>query len=249
MLDDIADMMTDEDHKQPYILIGTVISNYNPLKPASVKVSLSGKPVGMGITAWAKVAMPSAADGSGIYSLPNVGDEVVVAFLEGEIDMPIVIGSLYGGTKLPPAEVMTPFNNVKMIRTNSGNMLKIDDLQGIKLVSSANQSLELNDSQLSVSLNDSTGQTGININNGSVSVKGLSGINIKSGACEISIDGSGQNVTIKGMSINIEAMQNLVLKGMQVSISGQMVSVSADAQLDMKSAGAANVKGTVLKLN
>ena len=30
MLDDIADMMTDEDHKQPYILIGTVISNYNP---------------------------------------------------------------------------------------------------------------------------------------------------------------------------------------------------------------------------
>lgn len=163
--------------------------------------------------------------------------------------MPIVIGSLYGGTKLPPAEVMTPLNNVKMIRTNSGNMLKIDDLQGIKLVSSANQSLELNDSQLSVSLNDSTGQTGININNGSVSVKGLSGINIKSGACEISIDGSGQNVTIKGMSINIEAMQNLVLKGMQVSISGQMVSVSADAQLDMKSAGAANVKGTVLKLN
>ena len=210
MLDDIADMMTDEDHKQPYILIGTVISNYNPLKPASVKVSLSGKPVGMGITAWAKVAMPSAADGSGIYSLPNVGDEVVVAFLEGEIDMPIVIGSLYGGTKLPPAEVMTPLNNVKMIRTNSGNMLKIDDLQGIKLVSSAN---------------------------------------LKSGACEISIDGSGQNVTIKGMSINIEAMQNLVLKGMQVSISGQMVSVSADAQLDMKSAGAANVKGTVLKLN
>ena len=203
----------------------------------------------MGITAWAKVAMPSAADGSGIYSLPNVGDEVVVAFLEGEIDMPIVIGSLYGGTKLPPAEVMTPLNNVKMIRTNSGNMLKIDDLQGIKLVSSANQSLELNDSQLSVSLNDSTGQTGININNGSVSVKGLSGINIKSGACEISIDGSGQKVTIKGMSINIEAMQNLILKGMQVSISGQMVSVSADAQLDMKSAGAANVKGTVLKLN
>ena len=242
MLDDIADVMTDEDHKQPYILIGTVISNYNPLKPASVKVSLSGKPVGMGITAWAKVAMPSAADGSGIYSLPNVGDE-------GEIDMPIVIGSLYGGTKLPPVEVMTPLNNVKMIRANSGNMLKIDDLQGIKLVSSANQSLELNDSQLSVSLNDSTGQTGININNGSVSVKGLSGINIKSGACEISIDGSGQNVTIKGMSINIEAMQDLVLKGMQVSISGQMVSVSADAQLDMKSAGAANVKGTVLKLN
>ena len=54
--------------------------NYNPLKPASVKVSLSGKPVGMGITAWAKVAMPSAADGSGIYSLPNVGDEVVSFF-------------------------------------------------------------------------------------------------------------------------------------------------------------------------
>lgn len=249
MLDDIADMLTDDDHKQPYILIGTVISNYHPLKPASVKVNLSGKPVGMGITAWAKVAMPSAASGSGIYSLPDVGDEVVVAFLEGEIDMPIVIGSLYGGTKLPPAEAITPLNNVKMIKTNSGSMLKIDDLQGIKLVSKTNQCLDLNDSQLSVSLSDSMGQTGVNISNGSLELKGLSGVDIKSGACEISIDGSGQNVKIKAMSINIEAVQNLVLKGMQVNISGQMVSLSADAQLDLKSSGAANVKGTVLKLN
>ncbi len=249
MLDDIADMLTDDDHKQPYILTGTVISNYNPLKPASVKVSLNGRPSGMGVTAWAKVAMPSAAGGSGIYSLPDVGDEVVVAFLEGEIDMPIVIGSLYGGTKLPPAETINPLNNVKIVKTGSGNTLKIDDLQGIKLVSSTKQCLDLNDSKLSVSLSDSTGQTGVNISNGSLELKGLGGVDIKSGACEISIDGSGQSVKIKAMSIKLEAVQNLVLKGMQVNISGQMVSVSADAQLDLKSSGAANVKGTVLKLN
>ena len=85
MLDDIANMLTDDNPKQSYIMLGTVIANYNPLKPACVQVSLSGKPAGMGVTAWAKVAMPAASDGSGIYSLPNIGDYVVVAFLDGDL--------------------------------------------------------------------------------------------------------------------------------------------------------------------
>lgn len=249
MLDDIAKMLTDDDPKQPYIMLGTVIANYNPLKPACVQVSLSGKPVGMGITAWAKVVMPSASNGSGIYSLPDVGDNVVVAFLDGEIDSPVVIGSLYNGTALPPAETMTPLNNIKEIKTKLGNKIKADDLKGIEIKSVTGQTLELSDTSLSAKLSDPTGQTSAEIKNGVLTLTGLAGVKIKSGSCEISLDGVSQAVTIKGLSVSVEAVQGLTLKGMQLNINGQIISVSANAQLDLSSTGATNVKGSILKLN
>lgn len=249
MLNDIADMLTDDDPKRPYIMLGTVIANYDPLRPASVRVSLSGKPVGMGITAWAKVAMPSASEGSGIYSLPDIGDHVVVAFLDGEIDSPVVIGSLYNGTALPPAETMTPLNNIKEIKTKLGNEIKADDLKGIKISSVTNQKLELSDTGLSAKLSDPTEQTSVEIKNGILTLKGLAGIKIKSGSCEISLDGASQSVTIKGLSVSVEAAQGLTFKGMQMNLNGQIISVSANAQLELSSTGATNVKGSILKLN
>lgn len=223
MLNDIADMLTDDDPKQPYIMLGTVIANYDPLRPASVRVSLSGKPVGMGITAWAKVAMPSASEGSGIYSLPDIGNHVVVAFLDGEIDSPVVIGSLYNGTALPPAETMTPLNNIKEIKTKLGNEIKADNLKGIKISSVTNQKLELSDTGLSAKLSDPTEQTSVEIKNGIL--------------------------TLKGLSVSVEAAQGLTFKGMQMNLNGQIISVSANAQLELSSTGATNLKGSILKLN
>lgn len=249
MLNDIANMLTDDDPKQPYIMLGKVIANYNPLKPACVQVSLSGKPVGMGVTAWAKVAMPSASGGSGIYSLPDIGDYVVVAFLDGEIDSPVVIGSLYNGTMLPPAEVMTPINNIKELKTKLGNKIKADDLKGIEVKSITGHKLELDDTALSAKLSDPTGQTSVKIQNGILTLMGLAGVKIKSGSCEINLDGASQSVTIKGLSISVEPIQSLNLKGMQINANGQIISVSANAQLDLSSTGATNVKGSILKLN
>ncbi len=249
MLDDIAEMLTDSDQKQPYILLGKVIANYNPLKPACVQVSLNGRPIGMGITAWAKVAMPSASSGKGIYSLPDIGDHVVVAFLDGEIDSPVVIGSLFNGTNFPPAETMTPLNNIKEIKTKLGNKIKIDDLKGIEIKSITGHKLELSDLKLSAKLSDPTGQTNVEIKNGFLHLDGLAGVKIKSGACEISLDGVSQSVSVKGLSVSVEALQSLSLKGMQISVNGQIVSVSSAAQLNLSSTGVTSVKGSVIKLN
>ncbi len=249
MLDEIARMLINDDSKQPYIMLGTVIANYNPLKPACVQVSLSGKPLGMGFTAWAKVAMPAASGGSGIYSLPDIGDYVVVAFLNGEIDSPVVIGSLYNGTKLPPAETMTPLNNITEIKTKLGNTIKADDLGGIELKSVTGHKLELNDMGLSAKMSDPTGQTSVELQNGVLTLKGLAGVKIKSGSCEISLDGVTQSVTIRGLSVSVEPIQGLTLKGMQLNVNGQLISVSANAQLTLSSTGVTNVKGSILKLN
>ncbi len=98
-------------------------------------------------------------------------------------------------------------------------------------------------------MSDPTGQTSAEIKDGILTLKGLTGVKIKSGSCEINLDGASQSLTIKGLNVSVEAAQGLTLKGMQTNLNGQIISVSADAQLDLSSAGAANVKGSILKLN
>lgn len=51
---------------------------------------------------WIRVAQPWAGNGYGAFALPRLGQEVIVEFLEGDPDCPIVTGSVYNGENKPP---------------------------------------------------------------------------------------------------------------------------------------------------
>ncbi|WP_246014660.1 type VI secretion system Vgr family protein [Geomonas oryzae] len=54
---------------------------------------------------WIRVSQPWAGNGWGAFYLPRVGQEVVVDFLEGDPDRPIIIGQLHNGQNLPPYQL------------------------------------------------------------------------------------------------------------------------------------------------
>jgi type VI secretion system secreted protein VgrG len=51
---------------------------------------------------WVRVVQPTATGQRGLYSLPEVGDEVVVSFLEGDPDQPVIVGRVYNAADAPP---------------------------------------------------------------------------------------------------------------------------------------------------
>jgi type VI secretion system secreted protein VgrG len=51
---------------------------------------------------WVRVAQPLAGKEWGMFNLPRIGQEVLVDFLEGDPDNPVVIGTLYNGEAMPP---------------------------------------------------------------------------------------------------------------------------------------------------
>lgn len=51
---------------------------------------------------WARVAVPFSGPNSGAFFIPNVGDEVLINFLQGDSRFPIVVGSLWHGSHSPP---------------------------------------------------------------------------------------------------------------------------------------------------
>lgn len=92
-------------------------------------------------TCFIRVSTPWASKGYGMITTPRIGDEVVVSFLEGNPDRPLITGSVYNGDNLPPYELPAQAT-VYGIRSRSSkgggatnfNELRFDDKKGSEYV-------------------------------------------------------------------------------------------------------------------
>src|SRR3954466_8189558 len=109
--------------------IAIVTNVKDPEKQGRVKVCcprLPGKPE----SDWARVCQPAAGDGRGWYWLPEVSDEVLVAFERGQTSTPYVIGALWNGKDKPMKDAYTDENTTRMIQTKSGHQIVFNDKSG-----------------------------------------------------------------------------------------------------------------------
>jgi len=86
---------------------------------------------------WVRVSSPWAGKGWGAVHIPRIGQEVVVDFINGDVDQPIIVGRVYNGDQTPPYAL--PANKtqsgVKSRSTKDGgtedyNELRFEDKQG-----------------------------------------------------------------------------------------------------------------------
>lgn len=110
-------------------MVGIVKVNNDPLHPGQVQVWLP-ELSDANLSAWATVATPMAGSGGqGMYFLPDIGDQVLVDFEDGDIDRPCVVSSLWGGKAQPPTTNQGQSER-RMIQTRSGMKLVFDDTPG-----------------------------------------------------------------------------------------------------------------------
>ena len=87
-----------------------------------------------GSTHWARATSPHAGPDRGFMFMPEVGDEVAVAFEDGDPERPVILGSLWNGVQQAPRNALTNAaiadNNVKRLITKSGNRIQIGDNDG-----------------------------------------------------------------------------------------------------------------------
>ncbi len=118
--------------QQPYygLAIGKVTKNSGDLANAGrVKVEFPWFSSDSE-SSWARCVAPSAASSRGVYFLPDVGDEVVVAFEHGAFDKPVVLGSVWRTSARPPQLNLDGLNRIKQITTKSGHTITFDDTTG-----------------------------------------------------------------------------------------------------------------------
>jgi uncharacterized protein involved in type VI secretion and phage assembly len=76
---------------------------------------------------WARIATPMAGKSRGMYFLPEIEDEVLVAFERGDLRFPYIVGSLWNGVDKPPETNSDGKNDIRQIRTRKGHKVTFDD--------------------------------------------------------------------------------------------------------------------------
>jgi hypothetical protein len=108
------------DRKMTGVAVGTVINLLDPELQGRVQVQL--KPIdSLDLSCWARVAQPMAALLSGTYFVPNIKDEVLVAFEHGDVNAPYIVGCLWNLAAPPPLQ--SPLPQIRAIRTPLGNQI------------------------------------------------------------------------------------------------------------------------------
>ncbi len=220
--------------------IGIVTNNKDPENLGRIKLKLPLREC-VNETVWARVATFMAGKDMGAYFLPEVGDEVLVAFLEGDVSKPFVIGALWNSVDTPPLKNDDGKNNIRKIKSRNGHEIILDDEEGkesLEIKTKAGHVLKMEDGSTNkIQLKDKSGNNLLEIDgqNNQVSIKGNMKISLEAGSCKLTID-STQN------SVSIES-------GMQMKLKAQMIDIEAGANLNIKSSGMLNLKGSMVKIN
>lgn len=185
-----------QDNRLYGVMIGVVTNNQDPEKLGRVKVRfpwLSDQEE----SAWARVLSPMAGNDRGIYCLPEVDDEVLVAFEHGQIDYPYVLGALWNGKDKPPGKNDDGKNNQRIIKSRSGHVIILDDTQG----------------EEKIIIRDKTAKNEIVIDSktNGMTIKVEQDLNIETKG-KIALKSSGNDLSIECKNLKIQAQQNCDIK-------------------------------------
>jgi uncharacterized protein involved in type VI secretion and phage assembly len=115
--------------QMPGLVEALVVDNVDPDQLGRVKLKFPLLPE-TPESFWARLVMPMAGRERGWMTIPEIGDEVLVAFVHGDINNAIVIGALYNGVDTPPYANEDGDNNLRVFQSRSGHRLTFDDTDG-----------------------------------------------------------------------------------------------------------------------
>jgi uncharacterized protein involved in type VI secretion and phage assembly len=165
---------------------GSVLDNRDPENLARVFVRVSGL-TSKNTDVWARLSTVMAGRDSGTLFVPDVGDEVLVAFAGGDIRAPCVIGALWNKGAPPPAVSKSPAS-VMLVRSRNGVSLRIvDDSNNNTLVveTPGGQRMTLQDGPGSVCVEDAHGNS-VTLSPSGVKVVAASKVDVSASAVEVS---------------------------------------------------------------
>ncbi len=199
------------------VVVGIVTDNKDPEALGRVKVSFPWRSE-TDQSDWVRVATFMAGKDRGSFFLPEVDDEVLVAFDRGDINHPYVIGALWNSVDKPPETNADGKNNIRKIKSRSGHEIIFNDDKTTK-----QEKIEIHtNAGHKVILDDSTGQEKIEIVDKTESNK----ITIDSVQKSLSIE-STMKLKIKSQMIEIEASGMMTIKaGATLTIQGALVKIN-----------------------
>jgi uncharacterized protein involved in type VI secretion and phage assembly len=192
------------------VVIGVVTNNQDPDKLGRVKVRFPWLS-DVDESNWARIAVLMAGKDRGTFFLPEVDDEVLVAFEHGDVRYPYVLGSLWNGKDTPPLDNSDGKNNIREIKSRSGHVIKLNDEDGKETIEvidkSAKNSIVIDTAKNTITvatdkdITFSASKGTITLDAQDVQIKSSQATKIEAqGSMDVKASGT---MTIKGSTVNI----------------------------------------------
>lgn len=234
----------------PGVVIGIVTDNRDPSNECRVKLKFPWMS-DQYESDWARNVQLWAGKGYGSVIVPEVGDEVAVAFEQGDIHRPFVLGGLYNGQDVPypgTPELIDTAGAVtrRDLVSRTGHLMSMTEMagtsDGITLKTAGNgYRLELSKLNRTVTL-EADGTVVIE-------AKGTGAMTIRAAG---DLDISGRRINIKaqsGITIDAGAGPADIKAGPRVGVQAAKVEVSGSAAADLKAGGMVTIQGGLVKIN
>ena len=189
---------------------------------------------------WARMSFDYASSNAGFFFYPEIGDEVLVGFVNNDPRFPVIMGGLYS-KKNKPKEEPDEKNQFKSIVTRSGISIKFDDEDKILTINTpAGNQWVMNDKDKMIEVEDMNGNK-LTMNDSGISIESPKDIKI-SAKGKISLDAMGEigisskaDINSAGININHEAKVGFKAKG--------------NASAELSASGQTTVKGAMVMIN
>jgi uncharacterized protein involved in type VI secretion and phage assembly len=156
---------------------------------------------------WCRMRQDYAGNDYGALYIPEVGDEVLVSFIHGDLRLPIILGGLYNGQDKPPS-FRAKDKDQKMIRTRGRHEILMDDTTGkerVRIKTNEGHTIDLSDEEKKIDIKTTNGQTVVLDDQANK-------VTIETGGTSITVDAASGTITLKGTTISLSA-SNVKLGG------------------------------------
>jgi len=212
----------EEKHHGFSIAPGVVTNNFNLLAEGKVQVKIPSLPE---FEPWARVASVGAGSGRGFVWIPQIDDEVLVAFNKNDNGDAYIIGGLWSLMNLPPITDPLEFITKRMIKTGVkdsplAHEIEIDDAeQSITITTSTKQKITMDTEKISIETTEGVLKITMSIADAppSISIESDGDISLSAPLGKISLD--AMEVEISGeLSTDISSDDTVSISGISVEL-------------------------------
>ena len=232
------------------VVIGQVSDNRDPDKLGRVRLTFPWLHDDF-VSDWSRTVQAGAGKGRGALIVPEVGDEVLVAFEQGSFQRPYVLGGLHNGVDTPPR------GDVELVDSSSG---AIDRRAFVSRTGHALEMLETASGAHGIKIHTGDGKLTFDLDqkkttitvhsDGTVTVEARNGVTVDAGTGSLRL--AGQDVTIAaktGVKLDGGGGEVKVSSSTGVKIQGTTVSVNGSASTEVKGGATCSIQAAIVRIN
>lgn len=195
---------------------GVVTNNVDLMSEGMVQVRIPAMPA---LEPWCRVVAAGGGSGRGFFWLPQINDEVLVAFNANDVRDAYILGGLWNTLDRPPVTTFADALVKRVIKTGSaagvGHEVEFDDLkQSITITTTTKQKIKMD--ATAIELTNLAGSVGIKLDNLSQTISITATKKIEMKAAEISLEGI--KVTLSGGTINVDSKGPCLISGKPIKL-------------------------------